>query len=111
MIIKLFQPPFGNWVIVAELLNDPPTWDRFIPSHTADSERSRFDSAAKLAASCNLKLKPCENLLKRGTSAFEYDWAADESDVLSHALEVADTFGLELCICVPTIPGSGRSAA
>lgn len=110
MIIKLFQPPTGGWLLVAELLNDPPTWDRFIPSHSADSERSKFDSAARNVAGGALSLKSCKNMLKRGTSAFEYDWNLDESDVLGHALEVADRFELELLIESPTAPSSGRAA-
>ncbi len=111
MIIKLFQPPTGSWLLIAELLNDPPTWDRFIPSHSVDSERSKFDTAAKAKAGDELSLKPCKDLLKRGTSAFEYDWNTEEDDVLSHALEVADAFGVELLFAAPATTSSGRNAA
>ncbi len=109
MIIKLYQPPTTNWILIAELLDDPQTWDRFIPCHTADSQRWRFDCTVKQKADNTIKLKPCKELMKRGTSVFEYDWATEESDILVHAMEVADALGLELLM---EAPGSaGKTAA
>ena len=113
MIIKLFQPPTTNWILIAEQLDDPPTWDRFIPSHTATSERWRFDCLAKdTATDFQVKVKPCKEMLKRGTSVFEYDWETAEGDILCHAMQVADMLGVELLIGAPTTPTtSGRTAA
>jgi hypothetical protein len=98
MIIKLFQPPTHNWLIIAEQLDDPPTWDRFVPCHSAESQRWKFDSAVKDAAGNGLTVKPHKNMLARGVSAFEYDWNAGDDDVLQHAIQVADTLGLELSV-------------
>ncbi len=107
MIMRLYQPPTNNWLLVAEQLDDPPTWDRFLPSHTSSSQRWRFDNSVKEAASHGLKLKPCKELLRRGISAFEYDWAAPEDEILCHAMQVADALGLELLM--GGLANSGRS--
>jgi hypothetical protein len=110
IILKLYQPPANNWLLIAEQLDDPPTWDRFIPCHSATSERWRFDCIAKETANnSKLKLKPCKELLTRGTSVFEYDWETEEGDILSHAMQVANTLGLDLLMAAPT--PSGRTAA
>lgn len=113
MIIKLFQPPTKNWLLIAEQLDDPTTWDRFLPCHTATSERWRFDCVAKEASGSELKLKPCKDLLRRGTSVFEYDWEIEESEILGHAMQVAEILGLELMFDAPTAAGSSsvRTAA
>jgi len=113
MIIKLFQPPAKCWLLIAEQLDDPPTWDRFLPCHSNTSERWQFDFVAKEAAGSDVKIKPCKELLKRGTSIFEYDWEAEEGDILCHAIQVADTLGLELLMDAPATVGSssGRTAA
>ena len=68
MIIKLFQPPSKNWLLIAEQLDDPATWDRFIPTHSPESQRAQFESCVEQTAESKLKLKPCKELLKRGTS-------------------------------------------
>ena len=102
MIIKMYQPPSKNWLIIAERLNDPAAWDRFVPCHTADSERWQFECAVKEAAANGLSLKPCKDLLKRGTSVFEYDWNTEEDDILQHAMQVAEMLNLELRMEEPT---------
>ena len=106
MIIKLFHPAFNNWLIVAEELDDPKVWDRFLPCHTIQSERWKFDTTVKELAETKVKLAPCRSYLKRGMSAFEYDWNSDEEDVLDHAMRVADVFGLELNFSPPGSPNS-----
>ena len=98
MIIKLIQPPTRNWLIIAEQLDDPSGWDRFLPSHTVSSERWCFDSTVKQKASGKLNLKPCKDLLKSGTSVFEYSWEAEEGDILMHAMEVAESMGHHLLL-------------
>ncbi|MFN8554107.1 MAG: hypothetical protein U0103_21740 [Candidatus Obscuribacterales bacterium] len=109
MIIKLYQPPTKNWLLIAEQLDDPPTWDRFVPCHSASSQRWQFDKVAKELAN-GLRFKPCKDLLFRGTSVFEYDWETVEDDILAHALLVADAFGLEIRMEAPDSP-VGRTAA
>jgi hypothetical protein len=113
MIIKLFQPPSRGWLLIAEQLDDPQSWDRFLPSHSATSERWQFDCVAKAAGGSDLKITPCKELLKRGTSVFEYDWQADEGDILFHAMQVAADLGLELLMDAPapTSGSAGRTAA
>jgi hypothetical protein len=103
MIIKLFQPPTKNWLLIAEQLDDPETWDRFIPCHTVTSQRWRFDCTVKQSCSDLLKLKSCKDLLKRGTSIFEYDWTVEEDDILSHAIQIAEKFDLELSMEAPSL--------
>lgn len=102
MIIKLFQPPTKNWIIVAEELDDPATWDRFVPCQNADSERWKFDTAVKAATGTGLRLKACKELLARGVSAFEYEWDTNEDELLSHAIQVAETLGVELSMGAPS---------
>lgn len=112
MIIKLYQPPTKNWLLIAEQLDDPSTWDRFVPCHSPSSQRWQFDKVAKELADSNFQLKPCKDLLFRGTSVFEYSWDSTEDDILTHALQVADTFGLDIRMEPPTSSGgSGRTAA
>jgi hypothetical protein len=106
MIIKLFQPTTRNWLLIAEKLNDPNTWDRFVPTHGPDSERSRFDKSVMAIATNGAKLKSCKELLKHGTRVFEYDWNTDEDLILGHAMAVADSLGLELLMDAPTPSGS-----
>jgi hypothetical protein len=101
MIIKLYQPPTRNWLLIAEQLDDPQGWDRFIPSHTVASERWRFDCLVKELAAGKLKIKVCKDLLKRGTSVFEYDWNDAESEILCHAMEAADRLGQDLLLGSP----------
>ena len=96
MIIKLFQPAFNNWLIIAEELDDPKVWDRFLPCHTVESERWKFDSTVKALANPSLKITVCRNYLRRGVSVFEYDFNSEENDVLEHAMCVAEAMGLEL---------------
>ncbi len=110
MIIKLFQPPTKNWLLIAEQLDDPKNWDRFIPCHTVTSERYRFDCTVKQSTNDGLKLKSCKDLLKRGTSIFEYDWAVEEDVILSHAIQIAEVFGMELSMEAPS-PNNSRTAA
>lgn len=101
MIIKLFQPPTNNWLIIAEQLDDPAAWNRFLPCHTVDSQRWKFDCTIKKEAEIGLKLKPCKELLKRGSSVFEYDWDCDETDILAHAMRVAESLNLDLMLAPP----------
>jgi len=110
MIIKLFQPPARNWLLSAEQLDDPRTWDRFVPCHTTDSKRWQFDHAVKeLAVTNGVLLKPCKDLLTRGVSVFEYDYNAEEDQILEHALQVCET--LELDLIVGSSPEPTHSAA
>ena len=112
MIIKLFQPTTKNWLLIAEQLDDPATWDRFVPCHTSDSQRWNFDSTVKTqASSCGLILKPCKDLLTRGISVFEYDWNSADDDILMHAMQVAETLQVELSMEAPTASISKSSAA
>ncbi len=109
MIIKLFQSQTKGWLLIAEQLEDPPTWDRFLPCHSPTSERSQFENTAKQVAGSEIKLKPCKELLKRGTSVLEYDWQIGEDDILCHAIQVAETLGFELILEAPAA-FSGSSA-
>lgn len=104
MLVRLFQPPTKNWLIVAEQLDDPPTWDRFLPCHTSDSQRWKFDCAVKEAAGDFVRVSACKDMIKRGTSAFEYDWNIEEDYILSHAMKVAEILGLDLVMGAPTTP-------
>jgi hypothetical protein len=102
MIIRLYQPPTKNWLLVAEQLDDPPTWDRFVPCHTTQSQRWQFECAVKEKAAENgLKLQPCKEMLCCGLGVFEYDWNSNDDDILSHAMLVAESFGLELAMESP----------
>ena len=108
MILRLFQPPSKNWLLVAEQLDDPQSWDRFLPCHTAESQRWQFDCMTKKLAQGQVKLKLCNELLKRGTSVFEYDWQTDEDEILAHAMEVSEGLNAELLMDAPT-PGNSSS--
>ena len=102
MIIKLFHPPANNWLLVAEQLDDPANWDRFIPCHTIDSQRWQFDSTVKHTAAVSaLKVKPCKELLVRGMSVFEYDWECDDDLILAHAIHMAEHFDTDLLLEAP----------
>lgn len=101
MIIKLYLPQTKNWILAAEQLDDPISWDRFVPCHTQTSQRWQFENTAKMLSEkisqehfC--KIKPCKELLSRGTSVFEYNWEMEEDDILAHALLVADSLELDL---------------
>ena len=112
MIIKLYQPPTKNWLLIAEQLDDPSTWDRFVPCHSPSSQRGLFDKVAKELADSNFQLKLCKDILSRGTSVFEYSWDSAEDDILTHALQVAEAFGLDIRMEPPaTSGGSERTAA
>jgi hypothetical protein len=109
MIIKLFQSSTLGWLLIAEQLVDPPTWDRFLPNHSPESDRARFDNRAKAEAEGNIKIKSCKEMLKPGTSVFQYDWQVDEGDVLVHAMQVSEAVGCELVFAEPAIAGSSSS--
>jgi hypothetical protein len=112
MIIKLFQPASKNWLLIAEQLDDPETWDRFVPCHTTKSQRWQFESTVKEhAAGLGLKLKVCKDLLKHGTSVFEYDWNTLDDDILGHAMQVADILQIELQMGAPTSPSESSYTA
>lgn len=116
MIIKLFLPQTRNWILAAEQLDDPTGWDRFVPCHSQTSQRWQFENTVKdLAQSMSqdgvCQLKPCKDLLARGTSVFEYIWDMEEDDILSHALLVADSFGLDLLMEPLETASTGRHAA
>src|SRR5580658_7723889 len=101
MIIKIVQPPTNNWLLIADQLNDPETWSRFVPCHTNDSERYLFETTVR-SGDCATKLKARKELMFRGRSVFEYDWQMDESDILAHAMQIADQLGSELTIGDPS---------
>jgi hypothetical protein len=111
MIITLIQPPTKNWILVADQLDDPATWDRFVPCHTTDSQRWLFDCTVKEQAAGNgLKLKPCKDLIRKGASVFEYDWNTLEDDILLHAMQVAEMLGIDLMMSAPETAGSSSAA-
>jgi hypothetical protein len=112
MIIKLYQPPTRGWLLIAEQLDDPQGWDRFLPNHTASSQRWHFEHIAKQTAGGVVTITPCKDLLRRGSCIFEYDWQVDEADILSHAIQVAELLGLELMMEAPVAAvNAGRTAA
>ena len=112
MILRLFQPPHKNWLLVAEQLDDPHNWDRFLPCHTATSQRWQFDCTAKQLAQGQVKLKLCNDMLKCGISVFEYDWETKEDEILAHAMDVAEKLGADLLMDAPAMPSpSYRSVA
>jgi len=96
MIIKLTNACASNWLLIADQLNDPEGWSRFVPCHPVDSDRSRFESLVAETAAYYVKLKACKHLLMRGRSAFEYDWEMEEETILGHAMEVAARLGIDL---------------
>lgn len=98
MIIKLVQPPSHYWLLIGDQLNDPDTWTRFIPCHTSDSERYLFDATVRSSGAMATKLKAQKELQRRGRSVYEYGWDLDETDILAHAMQIADQLGLELVI-------------
>lgn len=102
MRIKLFKPSTYNWLLIAEDLDDPAVWDRFVPCHTAASQRWKFECVVKqYSASEGLKLKQCKELLTRGLSVYEYDWNAEDDQILSHAMAVAADMELDLLMEAP----------
>jgi hypothetical protein len=96
MLIKLFQSQSSNWLLMAEHLDDPPTWDRFVPSHNLNSERSNFDKIVISTAGNSIKIKVYKQLLKCGSSAYEYEWDTDEEAIISHAIQVAEDLKVDL---------------
>lgn len=112
MIIRLFQPRTRNWLLIAEQLDDPQNWDRFVPCHTAGSERWQFDCTVKEEAALRkIQLKPCKDLLTRGFSVFEYDWNTLDDEILDHAMQVAAHLNRELEVGAPDSSGSAHNAA
>lgn len=116
MIIKLFLPQTRNWILAAEQLDDPTGWDRFVPCHSQTSQRWQFENTVKDLAETISKdhlcrMKPCKDLLARGTSVFEYAWEMEEDDILSHALLVADNLALDLLMEPLETASTGRHAA
>jgi hypothetical protein len=109
MIIMLINPPIRNWLLIGDQLNDPQDWTRFVPCHSANSDRYLFDSTVKEMSS-GIKIKLCPNLLSRGRSVFEYDWETDEAVILAHALSIAEKIDAELSFGEQTDP-LWRSAA
>ncbi len=53
------------------------------------------------SASEGLKLKQCKELLTRGLSVYEYDWNAEDDQILSHAMAVAADMELDLLMEAP----------
>lgn len=111
MIITLFQPQARNWLLIADQLDDPPTWDRFVPSISPDSQRARFDGAAKDAAGSAVKIQVRKDLLVRGLSVFEYDWNTLDDDILAHAMQVAESLDVELFMGAPISSIASRRIA
>ena len=87
-----------KWLLVAEQLHDPNDWDRFLACHTVSSERCSVDSMVKQKAAGKFKINLSKDLLKRGTSVFEYSWETDQDDILMHALDVAESIGVDLLL-------------
>lgn len=111
MIITLFQPPARNWLLIADQLDDPPTWGRFVPSISPNSQRARFDGAAKDAAGGAVKIQVRKDLLVRGLSVFEYDWNTLDDDILAHAMRVSESLDVELLMGAPTSSIASRRIA
>ena len=112
MQIKLIEPNVKGWLLIAVGLNDPQGWSRLNPHLDVDSERHAFESASKEFAT-TVKLAVCKDLVAPGTSAFEYAWDCNESDILDHALGVADRLNVDLLFDdkKPTGPTNAPTAA
>lgn len=110
MIIKIFQPPTHNWLLIADQLDDPEGWTRFVPCHTATSQRFLFETTVRESVG-PIKLKACKELFARGRSVFEYDWESDENEILAHAMDIADKLQAELVISDSTSEPLSRSVA
>ncbi len=100
MNVKLFNPATKNWLLIAEDLNDPATWNRLTPCEM-DSERFLFETTVRRSASPKVKVQLCREMLSFGVSVFEYDWQTEEEDIIFHALQVAETLRLELLLESP----------
>ncbi|MBC7998032.1 MAG: hypothetical protein IAF58_08830 [Leptolyngbya sp.] len=98
MQIRLIEPQLKNWLLVAEGLNDPQGWNRFVPCHDHNSERFLFEGSARETTA--IKLNLCKELLVAGSCSFEYSWDTAEDDVLEHAMDIAEKLGVELIIGV-----------
>jgi len=101
MIIRLTEPSSNNsannWLLQAEGLRDPAGWTRFVPCHSADSDRFRFDATVR-ETDPRVNLGHRKNLLDEGLSVFEYAWNVPEDVILEHAMKVADALGAELVL-------------
>lgn len=98
MQIRLIEPALKNWLLVAEGLNDPQGWNRFVPCHDHNSERFLFEGIAR--ETTTIKLNLCKDLLVAGSCTFEYAWDTCEDEVLEHAISIAEKLGVELFIGV-----------
>lgn len=101
MIVRLMEPTAAscacNWLLQAEGLRDPVGWTRFLPFHSTDSDRFRFDTTVR-ELHPGVKVLLRKNLLDEGVSIFEYDWSVAEDVVLEHAMQVAESLGTELVL-------------
>src|ERR1700730_16751313 len=99
MLIRICQASAGNWLLIAENINDPQEWTRFLPCHQADSERFKFDSTVKQSLDKTpYAVRLCKPMLVRGKSVHEYEWTMPEEDILAHAMDIAETLHVELLI-------------
>lgn len=110
MQLRLLEPNARNWIIVAEELNDPQEWNRFVPCHTHDSERFLFESTVR-TLDASIKLAVCKELLTAGVCAFEYSWDTDEDALLQHAMKLADRLAVDLQIGDEPPAPTSKSAA
>lgn len=99
MIVRIGQSSTGIWLLIGDQLNDPADWTRFLPCHGADSERFKFDVAVKQSSGkLSFKLNANKTLMVSGKSVYEYDWRIADDQILEHAMEIADIFGVELML-------------
>jgi hypothetical protein len=82
--------------LIADQLNDPESWSRFVPCHSSESERYLFESTVRGAGESLLKAR--KELMSRGRSVYEFDWQMSETDILTYATELAERLAAELVI-------------
>lgn len=105
------HPPCGplNWMLIARELEDPANWSVFLPNHGPDTDRYRFEEAAKQASGeQSVSLAAYRLLCEPTICSLEYFWSTNLSDIKQHALRVAQL--LSLNIEVPIHPITSRLA-
>jgi hypothetical protein len=97
MLVRICQSSAGSWLLIGDQLNDPEDWTRFLPCHSANSERFKFDAAVKQSSDkLPFKLSASKTLMVWGRSVYEYDWRVGDDELLAHAMQIAEGFNVEL---------------